>query len=79
MNIFIKENKVLKGKLLIGYLLTAARMLIATNWKTAKMLTVANWKRGILEIAISEKLTQKLQLQRGIKQKDNFRKEWKNV
>ena len=76
MNIFTKENKEIKEKTLIGYLLTAARLMIASSWKTARMLTLEIWKNKILEIAINEKLTQKLQLQRGTKQKDNFKKDW---
>ena len=76
LNMYVKENRELKEKILIGFMLTAARQLIADNWKTAKMLTVSLWKKKIWDIAINEKLTQKLRAHTGIKKRDTFRTDW---
>ena len=76
LNMYVKENRELKGGKLIGFMLTTARQLIAGNWKTARMLTVSLWEKKIWNIAINEKLTQKLRTHTGIKKRDTFRTDW---
>ena len=75
LSIFVDHNYV-KTKELITNLLTAARLIIARNWKSKYELCLEEWYKEVWNIALNDKLTCSLKVKKGELKRDIFYDIW---
>ena len=71
-----KEQLVNENKDLIIIMITAARIIMARNWRNENQFNLEEWYRELWDMAINDKLTCDMKISRGQMKNNDFKKIW---